>query len=31
MMCTAPWLISIDNTMGWLVSNVGMCTPDPCR
>ena len=31
MTCTAPWLISIDKTMGWLVSNVCMCAPDPFR
>jgi hypothetical protein len=23
MTCTAPWLISIDKTMGWLVSTAG--------
>ena len=27
MTCTAPWLISIDKAMGWVVSKVGMCTP----
>lgn len=31
MTCTAPWLISIDKTTGWLVSKVGMCAPNPFR